>query len=227
MKKTLLLSALSVALLTTANAGFYVGAGVGAQSARNRHVLIDNSSFNRFSTDDQSGVGQLALGYDWILQDRYLLGLEAEGRLGTTESKYLLSVLGNSGLEGEVTRKYALGLAARIGMKFENMKAYVRLGVDWSRTRFKHRNLDNAFRSNTFSVSKSDFGFTPGIGISHSFNQNWDIGLEVRTTFFKRSKAIEAGAKNAGGLYSNPTEIARARIKPRLDTALITLKYFF
>lgn len=226
MKKTLLLSALSLTLLATANAGFYVGAGVGAQSARNRHNLFDATNLNIFSTDDQSGVGQLALGYDWVIRDRYLLGLEAEGRLGTTEAEYRLQESGATNLTGEVKRKYALGLAARLGVKFENMKAYVRLGVERSRMNYKHvNNLGTPV--NSFSTGSTTWGFTPGLGISHNFNQNWDLGLEVRTTFFKRSKQFEAGARNAGGLYVNPTNNARAKVKTRLDTALITLKYYF
>lgn len=214
--KTVLKTLSTLALLSTtafAGDGFYLGAGVGMLASDSKIKKFESDQVDRFGARDKSAVGQIAVGYDWVFMKHLLIGLEGDGRVGPNDSETFALV--DSNLRGRIKQNWALGLAARLGLKVNALKVYFRVGGDFGRLKFDYVNVN--LHENDIHSTKSIFGVTPGIGLSHDVNENWTVGLEGRTTFFKKKRFA----------HKNPTGDSLINVKHRSDTFLFNVRYFF
>lgn len=215
--KTVLKTLSTLALLSTtafAGDGFYLGAGVGMHASDNKVKLLDSTQTDRFSTRDKSVLGQIAIGHDCVFMKHFLVGLEGEGRFGPNDSENFS--FQNGDRFGKIKHTYALGLAARLGLKVEALKVYLRIGGEYGRLKFEYTNSNDPTLN--MHGHKKLLGVTPGLGLSHDINQHWTVGVEGRTTFFKK--------KNYKG-HNATVNNSAATIKHRNDTFLFNIRYFF
>ncbi|MDQ2632645.1 MAG: outer membrane beta-barrel protein [Pseudomonadota bacterium] len=188
--------------------GLYVGAGAGVGAVR--RVL----SFGDFQImPDQGGhgvFGEVTLGYDYMLSQRFLLGGFADVRFGNIgfsaeiEGQELLSI----------TNDYGFDVGARAGyLLTPSTLGYVLAGYTW-----QHFDVDVADLPPGISLDTDRDGYILGAGLETAVAANWtlkgeyryadygkhlveflDINSETSTHTFHVGVNYRPGAQNGGG----------------------------
>lgn len=188
--------------------GLYVGVGVGAGAVK--RVL----SFDDFQImPDQGGqgvFGEVTLGYDHMLSERFLLGGFADVRFG--------NIGFSADVEGEevlsITNDYGFDIGARAGyLLTPSTLGYVLAGYTW-----QHFNVDAVDTPPGFNLDTDRDGYILGVGLETAVAANWtlkgeyryadygkhliealDISSDTSTHTFTVGVNYRPGAQNGGG----------------------------
>jgi outer membrane immunogenic protein len=144
--------------------GFHVGAAVGAGA------FLADSEIVYFQSGD--GIfGEISLGYDHMLSDRFLLGAFADMRYGGQEA-----TLGQGPIDLTFTQTYGFDVGLRAGYLLNPYSlGYVLGGYSWQR--FK---IEEDMRGEAREAEIDDGGFTVGAGMETVIGGNWTLTNEYR-----------------------------------------------
>lgn len=187
--------------------GFYAGVGIGAGGVVHRlsTPLVDDLSFNGIGGEGL--FGQVTVGYDHMLSQRFLLGAFADGRFGNIGTSLRVPLLG--GLDASINATYGFDVGLRAGYLITpKTLAYVLGGYSWQK--FK---LDaNPF---PFTYDWSGGGFMVGAGMETVVTGNWTLSGEYRYSQYAAHDII-AGLGGPAGILD---------VTPSTHTFLIGVNY--
>jgi outer membrane immunogenic protein len=180
--RTILLGAAGVVLVTSAGqaadqvvaapsgfnwSGFYVGVGGGFGAVNHKVGITGLGSLNGIGGEGL--FGELTVGYDHMLGDRFLLGgfIDAHaGNIGTTIEAGPIDI--------DLTNSYGFDAGARLGYVLnDSTLGYVLAGYTW-----QHFKLDTGAIGFDYSDDRS--GYFLGAGMETAVGRNWTIKAEYR-----------------------------------------------
>lgn len=221
-KKTTSISALTLCFLsslsmTQANSSFYVGGSLGHQSAalKNEKKLFTGDAASTSSKAAGNGIsGSFHIGYDYVLNKRFYLGLEASLGLSSLQTKQTESY-GLTLVTTEAQQKDFYSLSFKPGISFNNVFGYLKAGMTFSqwklRSKLSFTDVPNK------DLRKYIMGFDVGVGVDVPLHEKMSVGLLYSTTFFQ--KRCFSNFNSAG------TEILRTKISPQVNTFSLRVNY--
>jgi outer membrane immunogenic protein len=219
MKKVLLAGAAAVAGISAANAadmqlkapppppvaswaGWYIGGQLGTALVEiNRYEQSGSPESLSGKKSAWTGGGQI--GYNWQ-QGNYVYGLEVDGSSGSKHSSSNGSDTFSNRLDWVVTAR------ARVGLAVSDTFIYITSGLAVGDITTKH--FDG---TNSYSQSKTRYGWVAGAGVEHMLTRNWTIGTEVLF--------MDLGAKT----YHTKSVNTIQRVTGQVTTARTRVNYKF
>lgn len=229
MKKIAIL-ALPLLFPATSFANFaYVGVGIGAQMQRTSYEIQDSGSIYTINGSEQDAIGGLLAGYQYYYDESWFGACEIEGLAGESATRVKLGENVNTTAataRASFKRAGTFGAAIKVGRTIEKTSFYIRLGVEVSRFKATGNNSADviiAADQRTINQNKTKAAFVPGLGIDFRAADRFIVGLDVRTAFYKATQFYGQPAPVPGNDITN----FRTKFTPRMDLALITIKYLF
>ncbi len=186
--------------------GFYAGVGVGVGGVVHglSTPLVPDLSFNGIG--GEGFYGQVTVGYDHMLSERFLLGAFADGRFGNIGTSLRVPLVG---LDASINATYGFDVGLRAGyLVTPTTLAYVLGGYSWQK--FK---LDaNPF---PFTYEWSDGGYMVGAGVEAAIAGNWTLRGEYRYSRYAAHDIVE-GLGGPSGILD---------VTPSTHTFLVGLNY--
>lgn len=166
--------------------GFYVGVGIGAGAVVHElssPAFLPGASFNGIGGE---GIfGELTIGYDHMLTDRFLIGAFVDGRLGTIGTS--LDVPG-AGLSADVDLPYGFDVAVRVGyLVTPRTLAYALGGYTW-------QHFDASTNIPGVAIDWDRGGYVVGLGLETVVSGNWTLKGEYRYAAYATQGFGPAGA---------------------------------
>jgi opacity protein-like surface antigen len=212
---------------------FYVGVGVaGIIGHHNANFKTEATGLptthDRYQFDCARLGGDILIGYAFHYHNWYL-GVETDYLLGDLHRTNYLNKGGDPGfpLFTKINTNGAWGAGIRLGYTCQRTTPYIRVGME--DRRFKIRNINLASPAidhasvpvSVVSSSKHRVAPTIGAGVDVNLTQSTRntavLGLEARYAWYS---TIHRSGTNAIAGYN-----LTLRVKPRVATALLTLKY--
>ncbi|MAZ83513.1 MAG: hypothetical protein CME90_07865 [Hoeflea sp.] len=179
--------------------GFYIGGGVGA-GAVNHEFSIAGGSFDGLGGE---GVyGELSLGYDYMLTDRFLLGGFISARMGMVETTLSIPTVADT--TATLDHGFDAGVRAGYLITPETL-GYVLAG-------YSYQNLDISVPPLAFSTDEDFSGFVVGFGLETAITNRLTAKVEYN---YRQYGGEDFGT---GGAFS---------IEPSTHTVLLGLNYRF
>ena len=224
MKKLLLTSAL-VAMTTAASASssFYVGAYGGYMGSSTRaNTVHQNAAANAASTDlgGNGGHGGLLLGYNYAMDNGFVLGADLFGQFGSHEASHTAAAAATNSVNTNIKHKYAFGVAARVGYMFGDTHAYLRVG--YINGRHEMTVTDSNVAASANQTNKNLNGLLLGVGADMPVGEMFTVGLGYDFALYQ---SHTAAANNAG--VAAAANQSTAQFKPRTHAINVVLKYKF
>jgi outer membrane immunogenic protein len=169
--------------------GFYVGVGGGFGAVNHKVGLTGLGSFNGIGGE---GVfGELTVGYDHMLTNRFLLGGFIDVHAGNIGPTVRITGLPDI----DLTNSYGFDAVARLGYVLNGSTlGYVLGGYTW-----EHFKLDSGALG--FSYDENRSGYVLGAGMETAIGHNWTIKAEYRYSNYGNDAIDGTG----GGLTVEPS----------------------
>jgi opacity protein-like surface antigen len=169
--------------------GFYIG-GHGEFSRASTDAsavnLATGAAAPPVNGDLPDWRGGIQLGFDYMMQSRVLLGVEADVTSGGTKIATTTDAFGTAANQTTVFDSETV--RGRLGYAFDNVLLYGTAGWAWSSNQYVRTQLAGTLNDATAgadeAVNKYLSGWTAGAGISVAFGQNWNVFAEYRYTNF-------------------------------------------
>lgn len=191
MKKVLLASAAALSIAGTASAtganftGFYLGANLGYGTGD-----IDvKDSVAKIELGGRGVRGGLHVGYGKQFNNRFYLGLEANGYLSGLKDAVNITADGVN-IKSELKRNWGIGARLRPGVVFDNALAYAIVGFDYANIKTSGTTVAGA----SFNKSNRKFGFVPGLGVEFMATDHVKVGVEATHTFYPKVENLKLQA---------------------------------
>jgi len=215
--------------------GFYVGLNAGGAWGQSDVVTQVNGvgtffnvlnppaiNANGNSTVDPSGfTGGIQAGYNWQAGG-WVFGIEADfNYFGLKDSRsvtaqYTFSApVANYTINQQVETDWLFTLRPRLGWAFNNWLLYATGGLAVTEIKYTNTFVDGYYPSlQNGSVSKTQVGWTAGVGVEYAYMNSWSAKLEYLYTDFgnvssnvpivaSTSTAITAPMSNSANLKAN------------------------
>jgi len=167
-------------------AGAYVGASIGPEGAsfsQNSHVRSENTQgsaieyFDAVDREHYSGTGffgSIFAGYSWLIKKNYFFAAELNANLSAVEYKLVNDEFIHSTFSKTTfTIKNSEGISFLPGYYFSpNTLGYLRVG--YTNGHLKINESDNTI----YNFNNHINGIRYGLGMRHSFAQNWELMLD-------------------------------------------------
>lgn len=216
--------------------GFHVGVngGYGIGSGKtDQNFLIPIAPGNQFNSVDlglKGFRGGLQFGYDFMLTNAFLIGLEASGDFSNLQGSQTRQRAGGGNLlvtdEYRLKRSDSFGIAARLGGIIHNhFLAYVKVGVETAKWTVDLKTNDRI----NFDIKSSDSkkkrltGFVTGVGFETKLDKHWYLGGEWTYTMYKDAPQLSL-AGNPGGVLNISQNY---KTKPRVSDFRLRIGYRF
>jgi outer membrane immunogenic protein len=164
--------------------GFYVGLGGGLGAVNHRistNALGPGISFNGIG--GEGAFGELTVGYDHMLTDRFLLGGFIDTNLGNIGPS--VDITGGPGID--LTNSYGFDAVARLGYMLNGSTlGYVLGGYTW-----EHFKLDSGPIGIHYSDSRG--GYVLGAGMETAIGHNWTVKAEYRYSNYGNDSVLDLG----------------------------------
>ncbi|ADV46928.1 outer membrane protein [Nitratifractor salsuginis] len=168
--------------------GFYVGLQAGGIWG-NADVNIPAYPSN-FSLDPDGFGGGVYAGYNWLLENDFLIGLEVAGNFISADDEGLSGGMG--GEKYKVEQNWDAAILLRIGKVIDDTwMPYVTGGVAWTE-------LETSYIPDGGWGSKKDTvnGWTIGAGVEMKLTTNIHARIEYRYTDYDTAQFVHAGPSN-------------------------------
>ncbi len=166
--------------------GSYLGATFGANSKG--ASIKRNPSPGRFEVEENSAGFGIVGGYNWIFNDRFMLGIE--GDFGTAGGNFTKSdaILGSI----TTTGKFVGSIRGRAGVAWDSALFYGTAGLAFS---------DMTVRP-TGAAKKNELraGIAFGVGMEYAMNDDWSARVEGLVYGFGNDKTKFAGLARETGV---------------------------
>ena len=170
--------------------GFYVGAQAGYIWG-DADVTIDTSPawyVNGLNVDGL--LGGVFAGFNWRLQDDWLVGLEAGVNWISNDDEKLFYTMSSTGKKYyfEVKQDWEASIVGRIGKVFdETYMPYVLAGVSWTKLEGRTKRRHLGVTTTTKWISDTVTGLTVGLGVEYKFTENFHGRLEYRYNNYRNA----------------------------------------
>jgi outer membrane immunogenic protein len=171
--------------------GFYVGINGGWAwgTGNNGQAVPSSGAFDPgpFFAGNTSSTGMIGAhaGYNWQMNPRWVLGLEADfdwlGRIKQSDSaplNFLGVPFGIATARMSHDLRWVSTLRGRIGYTWDQYMLYGTGGVAWSRTHYTTNNQDNGPDFSVADFYKVSTGWVAGLGIEYRMMANWTVRAE-------------------------------------------------
>lgn len=221
MKKFTIIFLLLAVKFSSAQAGAYVGMGVGANILGGKMNYSAMSAGADLSGIDSAGLRDTAMltefmtGYGYIWNSVYL---GVEGNYQLSQAKY--QFIGRSDPRGEFLKiklKNSYGVSFRCGYCIvENSLVYLRAGWESRKMSLSFHTGNNGL----LPVIKNyrDKAFVPGVGMETKLNNHLALRLETKAAFYSKKSVNVSGTRP---MYT------KVQAKPRIYSVLAALTYTF
>jgi len=165
--------------------GFYVGLQAGGVWG-SADVSIPAYPSN-FSVDPGGFAGGVYAGYNWLLSDDILVGVEVEANYVSADDKALSG--GSGGEEYKVEQNWDAALVARIGYVIDDLyMPYLLGGVAWTE-------LESSYIPDGGWGKKSDTvtGWTVGAGVEMKIDESFHARIQYRYTDYNTADFVHGG----------------------------------
>lgn len=202
--------------------GFYIGANFGGGFGSTNTTL---STFDTFagvvliSKREQDlavkGVrGGIHLGYDYMVTDMLLLGIEAFGDFSSHTGSLNHDFPVGDNFTLKLRRREAFGAAFRFGLKLtESTAPYLKIGVESAKWDMQFSTPDNGVGAydivSNISSKKRHTGLVLGLGLETKVAKNWRLGLEWNFTKYNKPNDLTLSGQNNGA--NQPVATSKAR----------------
>jgi opacity protein-like surface antigen len=172
--------------------GFYIGAhAAGAWSNTNGNTIntATGSAFAPIYGNISDWHGGIQVGFDYMMQSRIVLGIEADLSSGGTRVTTASNASGSSA--NQTTIFDSETVRGRFGYAFDNVLLYGTGGWAWSSNQYIRTQLTGTLNLATAGTDEAVNtylgGWTAGAGIAFAFAQHWNAFAEYRYTGFGSS----------------------------------------
>jgi opacity protein-like surface antigen len=172
--------------------GFYVGAHIDGRWLTGNSSAVSTATGTPFPTgsgDMSQWGGGIALGFDYMLPSRLVLGVAADMSSGGSKTATIADPSGRSA--NQITFFDSETIRGRIGYAPDNVLIYATGGFAWSNNQFVRTQLTGALNNATAgadeAVNKGLPGWTAGGGIAYAFARHWNAFAEYRHTSYATS----------------------------------------
>ncbi|RAI43598.1 outer membrane protein [Rhodoplanes roseus] len=180
--------------------GCYLGAHVGGASMKSTFSDFEGGYFG----NNDNGVGAVAggqLGCNYQI-GMFVLGLEGEGYWSGVKQTFDYGYIGSL-YSTETKNKYNFDVAARIGVAFDRVLAYGKIGWVWGQFDFNAGYSSGGGFSN-YSGDTMLNGLLLGLGVEYALTNNWTVKAEYNYLNFG-SKGMDLTYCDNGGCLSGYT----------------------
>ncbi|MDC7789605.1 outer membrane beta-barrel protein [Rhodoplanes sp. TEM] len=181
--------------------GCYIGAHVGGASMNSSFADFEGGGY--FGNND-NGVGAVAggqLGCNYQM-GMFVLGLEGEGYWSGVKQTFDYGYIGGL-YSTETKNKYNFDVAARIGVAFDRVLAYGKIGWVWGQFDFTSTYSSGGFTS-SYSGDTMLNGLLLGLGVEYALTNNWTVKAEYNYLNFG-SDSMDLTYCSPGGCLSGYT----------------------
>jgi len=169
--------------------GVYVGFGGGVGAVKHGLEIANPNGPERMGLPDLGGggiFGEVTVGYDYMVSDRFLVGAFADGHFGNIG----LSLEADGGFaDATLNNTYGFDVAARAGyLLTPTTLGYVLGGYSWQQ--FK---LDGTIVGAPFEFDESRSGYVLGVGLETVVSGNWTLKSEYRYANYGNDTVVDLG----------------------------------
>ncbi|AKF25266.1 hypothetical protein YH65_07580 [Sulfurovum lithotrophicum] len=150
---------------------------------------------SNFSLDPSGFAGGLYMGYNWLLEDNLLLGVEGVYNWMSADDDGLSG--GSGGERYKVEQNWDAALLLRAGKVMGDMMPYITGGVAW--TELETTYIPDNWGGRTDTVT----GWTIGAGIEKKINENLHARIQYRYTNYNTADFFHAGPSHVDYDSSN------------------------
>ncbi|MGN6670030.1 MAG: outer membrane protein [Candidatus Nucleicultricaceae bacterium] len=199
--------------------GFYMGANFGGGFGSTNSTL---STFDLLlpapltSTREQDlavkGVrGGIHLGYDYMVTEMLLVGLEAFGDFSSHTGSVRQNIVLGDNYTLTLRRREAFGAAFRLGLKLtESTVPYLKIGVESAKWDMQFSSPSIGFDLvSSASSKKRHTGLVLGLGLETRVAKNWRLGVEWNFTKYNKPNDLSLSGTNTG--FNQPLATAKSR----------------
>ena len=180
-------SKLSFAQTKSFYEGPYIGGAVGYTKFKTRFSAYPDLGGYEWYTSDKEDLnksiltGAISAGYNWIFNQSYLLGLEAEISNGSSQE---LRNFDNTYFSSKLD--YITNLRIKLGTIYEGKNLlYVTAGPAMAKTKYNFFLGDNNYAEGEnypISINKTVYGLSYGVGVERQIDDKGSIKLEYMLT---------------------------------------------
>lgn len=144
------------------------------------HAQPTNRQTLTSDPDPDGFIGGIYAGYNWLLQDDWLIGIEGDWSFSSADDTAAITDANGNALQNVTTKveqNWDASLRLRAGKVIDNYLLYVTGGVAWA-------DLDVTLQgsSNSYSDSMTFTGWTIGAGLEMKINENLHGRIQYRYT---------------------------------------------
>lgn len=165
--------------------GAYIGAQAGYTFGRNK-LSISNS--NDFSINSNGFAGGAYAGYNWLLTNSYLLGIEGDINFSNINKDTQIVSRNNVSLDWNAKTQFEGAVRARVGYAYDRWLPYLAGGVAFARVKdvFSVNVAGNTVE--TIDIATNRVGFTVGAGLDYAITDNVILRYEYRYSDYGTKK---------------------------------------
>lgn len=202
--------------------GFYVGANFGGGFGSTNSTLstfdlqLVNPLISKREQDlAVKGVrGGIHLGYDYMVTEMMLIGLEAFGDFSSHTGSVKHVFPNGDDFSLTLRRRDAFGAALRLGLKLtESTAPYLKIGVESAKWDMQFSTPDNGVGAydiaSNVSSKKRHTGLVLGLGLETRVAKNWRFGVEWNFTKYNKPNDLSLRGNVFGGVEPLATVKAR------------------
>ncbi len=182
--------ALSLALISTGAladnqfSGSYVGLSLGYVYGQDSDKESWSGVPNGWTTNTSPNGALLGLaaGFNQVLENHILLGVEGDYEFRDAEDKTLFESNGVPDSRYPMTTELqsALSIRGRVGYLFNNDKTLAYFTGGFASVEIKRTYYDTAATTNSQSITKRQYGWTTGLGVEHFVTEKLSLQAEYR-----------------------------------------------
>lgn len=195
-----------------------------------------NNQFNS-NAPEQSAVlanGGVAVGYNWLLKDGFVLGAELDYTSTFTVEEFISSNVART-TGAEITNQLdgVFSIKARAGMQNGNMLSFVTGGIASASSKFETYQVDTGSgqisceTSTCAATSDSVLGVTIGAGVEYAFREDIIGRLEIQHYSFDDVAAPVLDAAGNAACASGATDLCSVVYSPSATSVKLGFVYKF
>lgn len=157
--------------------GAYIGAHAGYTFGRNKLAL---TGLNDASSNTNGFSGGAYTGYNWLLTNSYLLGIEGDVNFSNINKDTQIATRGNVSLNWNAKTQFEGAVRARLGYAYDRWLPYLAGGVAFARVKDTFSNNIAGNTIDSADIATNRVGFTVGAGVDYAVTDNILLRTEYR-----------------------------------------------
>lgn len=165
--------------------GAYIGAQAGYTFGRNK---LSITSLGDFSTNNNGFSGGGYAGYNWLLTNSYLLGIDGDVNFSNINKDNQIFGRNNASVNWNAKTQFEGAVRARVGYAYDRWLPYLAGGVAFARVKDTFSLNDARNNIETIDIATNRVGFTVGAGLDYAVTDNLVLRYEYRYSDYGTKK---------------------------------------